>query len=232
MGTVPGLSAEIIGVFAGGAQDLWPGRPPSAIAKRPVSGPMRVGPLGLVADAQADSTVHGGPEKARHHYPAEHYPDWRAELEARNPRFRPGGFGENISTIGLTETTLCIGDVLEIGTARVQISQGRQPCWKLSAHTDRADMASQLQKSGRTGWYYRILAEGAVAVGDRIVLLERPHPDWTLARVIAARFDPSLAAGTARTLARLDALAPRWRAAFGNKAKGGHVENTDARLKG
>ena len=88
---------------------------------------------GFKTDQQADLKVHGGLEKAVHHYAADHYSAWRQEVDDEPDIFKPGGFGENISTIGMTENTLCIGDVFRMGTALVQISQGRQPCWKLNA---------------------------------------------------------------------------------------------------
>src|SRR5690606_20539649 len=117
---------------------------------------------GLCGDEQADLTVHGGTDKALHHYAADHYQVWQAIFPDIAERFVPGGFGENLSTTGIDEETLCIGDVIRIGEAVVQITQGRQPCWKLSAHIGRDDMAARFQKSGRTGWYYRILQEGFI----------------------------------------------------------------------
>src|SRR5690606_35428763 len=139
---------------------------------------------------------------------------------------------ENVSTVGLTEEQLCIGDVLQLGEAVVQISQGRQPCWKLSAHTEREDMAAQFQKSRRTGWYYRVLQEGYVEAGAPVALAERPQPEWPLPVVIAARFDPKLDPAEAGRLAMIEELSTSWREGFRRKSVSGDVEDTAPRLAG
>jgi MOSC domain-containing protein YiiM len=226
------LTAEITGLYVGTVAPLVPGKPPSAIAKRPVTGPLTLTRTGLAADEQADLTVHGGPEKALHHYAADHYPVWRDELGEEATHLRPGGFGENVSTLGLTEDLLCIGDVLSMGTATVQVSQGRQPCWKLNAHTGLPRMAMLFQRTARTGWYYRVLEEGRVAVGDRVALVERRHPSWTVARVTRARLGPGVSPEDAAELAKLVALASGWRDAFRRRADHGATEETSARLNG
>ncbi|MDO5611608.1 MAG: MOSC domain-containing protein [Paracoccus sp. (in: a-proteobacteria)] len=211
---------------------MWAGRPASGIAKAAVAGPLHLGPTGFAGDEQADLRMHGGPEKAVHHYAADHYPLWQAEL-GPNPRFVAGGFGENISTIGLTEDDLCIGDVLAMGRARVQISQGRQPCWKLTAHTGIADMARRVQASLRTGWYYRVLEPGEVAPGDILRLIDRPHDGFTLRRVTGARLGHATDRAEAARLAALDHLAPGWRAAFQRKAeRPDEIEDDRPRLDG
>ena len=221
---------EIRSLFIGQVQDRWQGRPPSAIAKQDTSGPLDLIKTGFVGDAQADLKVHGGFEKAVHHYPADHYTRWTSELGAR-PTFAPGGFGENISTLGLDETQVCVGDTFRLGTATVQISQGRQPCWKLSAHTQVERMAYLVQKTALTGWYYRVLEDGVVQRGDTLIQLDRPHPDWSVKRVTCARFDPKLDVATAEALSELRFLNEGWRTAFLKKAKGA-AEDTRRRLDG
>jgi len=225
------LRAPIGGIFVGRVEELWDGKPPSAIAKRRTSVPKLVGKSGLKGDSQADLSVHGGPDKAIHHYAADHYAAWAEDLPHLADRLQPGAFGENLSTSGITEQSLCIGDVLTMGTARVQVSQGRQPCWKLNAHLGEKTLAARFQKTGRVGWYYRVLETGTVIEGDVMMLVERPQPDWPLARVASARFDPKLDSATATSLSRLPELAKGWRAAFARKAEGA-IENTDERLIG
>lgn len=232
MSSVPDLSAQVTALFVGKVEERWPGKAPSAIGKKSTAAPLRLEETGFVEDAQADLSVHGGPEKALHHYAADHLEHWRGMFPAQAGFFNPGCFGENISTLGLTEETLCLGDILTLGTATVEICQGRQPCWKLSAHTGFKQMAALFQKSGRTGWYYRVSEPGIVQAGDDIRLCHRPHGDWPLSRLISARFDRSLDPAEAAILAELPALSMSWREAFARKTTRDYRENTDARLKG
>lgn len=212
------LTVEITGLFVGAPQQLWPGKDASAIAKKPVDGPLQLDLDGFREDDQADKEVHGGPEKAVHHYPADHYDYWRSLLGDAASDFGPGRFGENISTTGLTEDLLCIGDVLSMGSATVQICQGRQPCWKLNAHTANEQMAFHFRKTCRTGWYYRVLEPGQVRLGDQMSLQERPHPDIGLRSLIEARFNPDIDAGEAGRIAGLDVLSASWKADFAKRA--------------
>ncbi|WP_415184704.1 MOSC domain-containing protein [Phaeovulum sp.] len=224
------LTTTIGALFIGQAETHWVGRPASAIVKHPVTTRLEITPTGIVGDAQADLTFHGGPEKAIHHYAAEHYPKWQTEL-GRSDLF-PGRFGENISTLGMTEDTLCIGDILTLGTATVQISQGRQPCWKLNAHMGDNKMAFRFQNTGRTGWYYRVLTIGHVAPGDLIEVVERPCPQWSVRLVTQARLTRRIAPEKAAELAELTQLAPSWRKAFARFAQGVADEDTAPRLSG
>jgi MOSC domain-containing protein YiiM len=156
---------------------------PSAIGKLPVEGPVRVGPLGLAGDEQADLTVHGGRDKAIHHYPHDHYGWWDEALGGSGLLGASGAFGENVSTDGLTEEQVCIGDRWRLGTALVEVSQGRQPCWKLDHRFGGAPVMARMVKSRRCGWYYRVIVEGEVGAGDHLELVERPYVDWSVARV-------------------------------------------------
>ncbi|MNZ42602.1 6-N-hydroxylaminopurine resistance protein [compost metagenome] len=104
----------------------------SAIDKQLRTGELTVNELGLGGDEQGDLRVHGGKDKAIHHYPREHYALWAGELGAQTLLQAPGAFGENFSTYGCTEQTVCLGDRFRVGTALLEISQGRMPCWKLN----------------------------------------------------------------------------------------------------
>ena len=148
----------------------------SGIAKTIAPAPWRMTRTGFVGDAQGDLKHHGGPEKAIHHYPLDHYDDWREEFGAHPLLSAPGAFGENLSTTGWTENSVHVGDVVRFGSAILQISQGRQPCWKLNARFGRDDVAYRTQMSGRTGWYYRVLEEGTAEPGDQLTRADRPHP--------------------------------------------------------
>jgi len=186
----------------------------SAIAKDPVEGPHAVGFLGIAGDEQADLSVHGGPDKAIHHYPRDHYPFWTDALGGHALLAAPGAFGENVSTRGLVESNVCLGDRYRLGSALVEISQGRQPCWKLGHRFGDARVPATVVATRRSGWYYRVLEEGHVAAGDALDLLERPLPDWTVERVFAlliggaGKRDPA----ALRVLAAMDALSASWRA--------------------
>lgn len=209
------------------------GRPDtlSAIGKRPVDAAVAIGPAGLEGDEQADRRNHGGPDKAIHHYPFDHYPAWRGDLPDPAPLLdAAGAFGENISTLGLTEETVCVGDIFCIGTATVQVSQGRQPCWKLNHRFGVADMARRVQSTGRTGWYYRVLEPGIVAAGDGIALIDRPLPDWPLARILRAFYHDTGDLPTLAGIAALEPLATGWRTLARRRVDSGRVEDWSGRL--
>ena len=158
------------------------------------------------ATAQADLTVHGGPDKAVCVYSAYYYPGWRHTLGI--DRFAFGAFGENLAIDGLDEQQVCIGDVWSVGDALVQVSQPRQPCWKLAMKWRRRTLTDEVVASGHTGWYFRVQREGLVAPGASVTLIERRHPEWTIAaanRVMHRR------QGDTAALARLQALSASWR---------------------
>lgn len=226
------LSSPLLGLFTGKAEHRWEGKAPSAIGKKPVSHPLDLAIDGFVDDNQADLAVHGGPDKALHFYPADHYAHWQHEIPEKSDLFHPGGFGENLSAAGITEEKVCIGDIFELGDTRLQISQGRQPCWKLNMHIDEKSMVARFQKSGFTGWYFRVLETGRVTPADTLTLVDRPCPDWTLNKVIYARFDPKLDPGLARSLSELPELAENWRSAFAKRADKDFKEDTRARTEG
>lgn len=187
---------------------------PSAIHKEPVAGRIRIHRLGLKGDEQADLSVHGGPDKAIHHYAHEHYPFWREVLADHPLLERHGAFGENISTQGLTEETVCIGDRWRLGTALVEVSQGRQPCWKLDHRFGGLPVNANMVRARRAGWYYRVVEEGEVAAGDTMHLLERPYPEWTVARTFGLLIagDHKRDREGLEALGALDVLAAPWKA--------------------
>ncbi|MGJ8529562.1 MOSC domain-containing protein [Maritalea sp.] len=226
------VNTKVLGLFVGKAKERWPGKPPSAIAKFAANRAEQLIETGFVVDEQADARVHGGPEKAVHHYPSDHYSNWLAEKFDTSFAFKAGAFGENISTAGVTEEDVCLGDIFSLGTARVQISQGRQPCWKLNMHTRFPDMAINLQNSGRTGWYYRVLNQGEVKVGDKFELVDRLHEAWPMDQLIAARFNKQLDPLIAKDLSQIDELASNWRQYFFKRANKEAPEDQTPRLMG
>ncbi len=146
---------------------FWRGREvPTGIFKEPASGRVRLTRLTLEGDLQADRRVHGGPDQAAYIYPVEHYPYFRGLL--RRPELSAGFFGENFTTEGLTEDSVRSGDVLRIGTACVQVTNPRGPCWKIAQKAGSPAFVKQMLESRRLGFYLRVLEEGDVGAGDVI----------------------------------------------------------------
>ncbi len=203
----------------------------SAIAKRAFAGRVHVGQSGLDGDEQGDPRVHGGPDKALHHYPRDHYA-WWAERIGGHPLLRePGAFGENFSSHGLTEAQVCLGDRYRIGDVLLEVSQARQPCWKLNDRFGVADMARQMQASGRTGWYYRVLQTGEITAGEAMTLLERPWPQWTLQRIATLLYTRTLELDELRAALALP-LVPSWRRLVETRLARGAVEDWRPRIDG
>lgn len=229
MSSVP--CAVLRELCVGRARAFGPNGEPSAIDKQAVATPLWLGPHGLAGDEQGDPRHHGGPEKALHHYAAEHYATWLLELPQRSAAcLHPGAFGENVSTLGLTEANVCVGDVFRLGGAITQVSQARQPCWKLNLRFGLAGMAERVQHSGRTGWYYRVLEAGAVAPGDTFTLIERPCPEWPLARVLHFFYAEPLNRAALEAIAALHALSPSWRDLAARRLASNQVESWHGRL--
>jgi MOSC domain-containing protein YiiM len=198
--------------------------------KYPVTGPRWMGTTNIAGDAQADTKAHGGPEKAVLAYSADHYPLWKQELP--DVPLDHGGFAENLSITGMSEATVCLGDSYRIGDALVQVSQARQPCWKISRRWRVSDFALRVQKTGRTGWYLRVLQEGEIEAGMDVKLVERLHPEWTIARcnevMHVLKKDRDLAA----ELASLPELAASWRKTLEKRAATGQNPDPEKRLVG
>lgn len=156
----------------------------TAIFKQPVRGSVHVGRLNLEGDRQADLTVHGGRDKAVYAYPSEHYPTWRRELGEEHLPY--GAFGENLTTEGLAEDAVRIGDRFRVGTAEMVVTQPRMPCFKLGIRFGRPDMVKRFFHSRRSGFYLAVEREGEVAAGDVIEPLGGPPSAPTVAEIVAA----------------------------------------------
>ncbi|MEZ5614672.1 MAG: MOSC domain-containing protein [Rhodocyclaceae bacterium] len=201
---------RIDAVYVGGIRPLPPEGHPSGIFKQAVSGPVLLGVEGLAGDAQADRRVHGGPWKALHHYAAENYARLAAAFPGKAALFVPGSFGENVSTTGWDEDTVCVGDVFRIGSAIVQVSQPRQPCWKINHKFGEDELMRQVAEHCVAGWYYRVLEGGPIAAGDEFDLIERAAEPVTLRRLwFAFRAHRPDIAELAR-LREIPGLSPNW----------------------
>jgi MOSC domain-containing protein YiiM len=185
----------------------------SAIWKARVAGAVRVTRSGFEGDAVANTRVHGGPDQALLMYDGEHYPRWRAEWGVTD--LGAGAFGENLTVAGLSEDSVCVGDVLEIGQVRLQVTATRQPCATLARRHQRRNLVREVSQTGRSGWYLRVLAEGTIEAGLPIRLLDRPNPEWTVRAAGLAYRDRAQAPEPAARLGRCVGLSERWMAKLG-----------------
>jgi MOSC domain-containing protein YiiM len=208
----PADAPEVVAVFVGRPRVIGQvrGEPvESGIAKSRVDGTaLRLSETNLAGDRQADLSVHGGPDKAVYVYPSEHYVAWQRD----GVELGVGGVGENVALAGATEHDVRVGDVWRWGTALVQVSQPRAPCFKLALHAGRKDVGPRMIATRRCGWYLRVLAPGTVPTGGPLELVERddraPTVDDAFRAMFGAAGDhPAL---VARVLAA-PALAPAWR---------------------
>lgn len=201
---------------------VWTG-----IFKEPVPGRVALRRLNLDGDRQADLSVHGGDDKAVYAYPVEHYDHWRRAL-ARELPF--GQFGENFTVSGMLEEMTSIGDAYRIGTAVVQVTQPRVPCFKLGIRMGDRRFLKPFLASGRTGFYLRVLEEGEVGAGDAIELVRTDPAGLTVAEVLRLGYVDTEDIERASRAAAVEALSEGWRTWFQARvAKGGARSAESAR---
>jgi MOSC domain-containing protein YiiM len=177
------MSMKVLSVNVGLPREVeWKGITVSTgIFKEPVAGPVAVRRDNLDGDRQADLTVHGGPNKAVYGYASEHYPYWRKQFP--NMELPWGVFGENLTTEGVSEDSLHIGDVLRVGSAVLRVVQPRQPCYKLQIRFGRDDIIQRFLVSGRSGFYFSIVQQGEVEAGSVIEVVSRDENQVTIADI-------------------------------------------------
>lgn len=189
----------------------------SGIFKHRVDGAVRLNALNIDGDGQADLRAHGGPYRAVLGYAAAHYLDWRIAL--RMPDLPYGAFGENFTMSDLTEESVCLGDVYRVGDeVEIQVSQPRNPCWKLNRRWGMEGLEVQVHEQNRGGWYHRVLREGIVEAGMEVALIDRPYPKYKIADVVALYRGWMEDREACGELMRIEALSPEWRQRFGNLA--------------
>jgi MOSC domain-containing protein YiiM len=181
----------------------------TGIFKEPVKGPVMMRRLNLDGDRQADLTVHGGPDKAVYAYPCEHYPVWKDELPGMVLPW--GMFGENLTTEGLSEQEIHIGDKFRIGEAIVRVTQPRTPCYKLALKFQRDDMLKRMLTNGRSGFYFSVVEQGVVQAGDAIERIHEDPEGISVAELNALYRDGGKDANLLRRAANLEALPKNWR---------------------
>ena len=174
---------RIVSVNVGLPREVtWQGKViTTGIFKKPIKGAVMLRSLNLDGDKQADLSVHGGVDKAVYAYPVEHYEYWREQLPDMNLPW--GMFGENLTTEGLIEDTIYIGDRFRIGEAEVMVTQPRLPCYKLGIKFGRADMVKKFLSSRRTGFYFAVLREGMVEAGNLIEPMGRGEQGVSVADI-------------------------------------------------
>jgi MOSC domain-containing protein YiiM len=181
----------------------------TGIFKSPVESRLRMRSLNLDGDRQADLSVHGGPNKAVYAYPSENYPYWKNELPGVELPW--GAFGENLTTSGLTESDVCIGDRFSIGGAEVVVTQPRLPCFKLNLKFGRDDMVKRFLASRRTGFYLRVLKEGEVGAGDDIVRVHHNEQQVSVVETLLLHLGESKSSELRQRVLQVEYLSPSWR---------------------
>ncbi|MEH2066635.1 MAG: MOSC domain-containing protein [Nostoc sp.] len=205
---------KLISVNVGLPREVtWKGKPVrTGIFKEPVNARVMVRELNLDGDRQADLTVHGGVDKAVYVYPFEHYEYWQSELP--DTELTLGIFGENFTVIGLREEELNIGDRFKIGSVELMVTQPRLPCYKLGIRFGRSDMVKRFIASRRSGFYFRVLQEGEVGVGDTLELISRDDNNVTVANIIQLYMREQNNPELLHRAAQLEALPASWRDYF------------------
>jgi MOSC domain-containing protein YiiM len=205
---------RVLSVNAGLPREvLWRGKPiTTGIFKEPVAGPVRIRALNLDGDRQADLRVHGGPEKAVYAYPSEFYELWRSERPEL--AFPWGQFGENLTTEGLRDEDVSVGDRFRVGTAELIVTQPRLPCFKLGTKMGRDEFVTEFLQRGLLGFYLAVAREGEVEAGDPVVVLGRDPRGFRVTEIarLYAR-DRHDVEGMQRA-AELDVLPESWRQYF------------------
>lgn len=204
------MDAELVSVNVGlpAVVDTPRGPVKTAIFKKPTAARLRVDLLNIDGDRQADLVNHGGHNKAVYCYPVEHYPIWAQELNRTD--FEHGQFGENLTTQGLLETDVQIGDIFRIGTSVVQVTQPRAPCFKLGIRMEDPLFVKRFMKSGRSGFYLRVVEPGELGRGDAIQRLERGRAGLSVHEVWSLSYGEGDDREHMRIALGIDTLAEEW----------------------
>jgi len=206
--------ARLLSVNVGLPRDVeWNGRVVhTGIWKEPVRGRCRVGRLNLEGDGQGDLAGHGGEQRAVFVYQIESYGHWQEQLKRTD--FVHGQFGENFTVEGLSDDEVCIGDRFQIGSAVFEVTQPRMTCYRVGIRMNEPRMPALLTASGRPGFYFRVLQEGAVGAGDDIVKVGEAEERMTVAEINALLYLPDHARDRLDRALRIEALSHGWRSSF------------------
>jgi MOSC domain-containing protein YiiM len=203
----------------------------TAIDKQPINSSIYLSLQGLAGDECADKRHHGGPDRALHQYPLEHYDYWLEKYGNKSEWLAPG-MGENISVHGMTENTVCIGDTYFWGDAIIEVSQPRSPCFKLNRQWGIDTMSIDMQESGRCGWLYRVIQPGLVSVNDSLILSDRILNAMTVREVCEMFFGDPLNRDKLLKLKQQAKLSVSWQEKVIQRLESNTVENWQFRLFG
>ncbi len=237
-----------LGVFIGQVEEKYGLQ--TAIDKKPVSERIFLSETGLVGDECADNKHHGGPERALHQYPVEHYAYWLDKYgqavnsstpddsgngdaaETTTHDWSAPGMGENISSRGMLENNVCIGDQYQWGEAIIEVSQPRSPCFKLNRRWQVENFSVDMQEISRCGWLYRVIQTGYINPEDSLILIQRPDNAMTIEQVCEIFFGDPLNQQGLEQLRELKALSNSWSSKVEQRLEQGIVENWNFRLLG
>ncbi|MDG1990703.1 MAG: MOSC domain-containing protein [Dehalococcoidia bacterium] len=194
----------------------------SGIFKTPTEKIVTITHNGINGDYQADLKAHGGPDKIVCVYPSEHHDWWDKEL---NINFQSGYAGENFTTKGLIEDTVCIGDQYQIGAAILEVSQPRQPCYKLAARHGDKSIARKVQQTGKTGFYFRCIQAGSIQAGEEIKLINRPNPKFTIEQANILMHIDKLNTKQMNSFIKLNELSDSWKKYFTKRIQTKHIDS-------
>ncbi|MDE2441459.1 MAG: MOSC domain-containing protein [Betaproteobacteria bacterium] len=200
-----------ISLFIGGIRPLPESGRPTGIYKQAARAPLELGHEGFIGDQQADRRVHGGPDKAVHLYPAAHYAKLAKRFPEATAQLLVGSIGENISTPDLDENDVRLGDIWRLGTALLQLSQPRNPCWKIDERYACDGIAQFIAEQRLTGWYWRVLTPGMVIPGDELLLEQSDPTAYTLAEAMLCWQEHRPPLADLEKLAASPGLADSWK---------------------
>lgn len=200
-----------VSIFVGNIRALPKSGRPSGIYKLPVSKAIEINFEGFVGDHQADLKVHGGPDKAIHLYPTGHYEKLAIQFPDASSELIPGSIGENLATNELDEKEVRIGDIWKLGSAKLQVCQPRNPCWKIDEKFSSDGMAIYIAENQLNGWYWRVIEPGRVELGDSLDLLEKSSFSQTLYESIMLWQEHRPNLERLRALAEAPGIAKAWK---------------------
>lgn len=203
----------------------------TAINKVQIKEPIYLSFQGLVGDECADQRHHGGVERALHQYPIEHYDYWNKKYPAIKQRYAPG-MGENLSSLGMTEFNVCIGDQYQWGTAVIEVSQPRSPCFKLNKRWGVACLSVEMQQMSLCGWLYRVRKEGIVSIEEPLKLIHREPHAMSIREVCDVFYGDPLSLIGLEKLKQQSKLSDSWRIKVLQRIESKTVENWSYRLLG